>query len=61
MILSFMSLALTGLTLKFSYTTWASVVSRLLGGYEAAGYIHRVAAALMVGIFITHITDLVRR
>jgi cytochrome b subunit of formate dehydrogenase len=61
MILSFMSLALTGLTLKFSYTTWASVVSRLLGGYEAAGYIHRVAAVLMVGIFITHITDLVRR
>ncbi len=61
MIVSFMSLALTGLTLKFSYTTWASVVSRVLGGYEAAGYIHRVAAALMVGIFITHITDLVRR
>lgn len=61
MIVSFMSLALTGLTLKFSYTSWAGVVSRLLGGYESAGYIHRLAAVLMVGIFIAHITDLVRR
>ncbi|MBZ5498439.1 MAG: hypothetical protein LAP85_18730 [Acidobacteriia bacterium] len=61
MIVSFMSLALTGLTLKFSYTAWASVVSHMLGGFESAGYIHRVAASIMVGVFITHITDLVRR
>jgi len=61
MIVSFMSLALTGLTLKFSYTAWASIVSHLLGGYESAGYIHRAAATLMVGVFIAHITDLVRR
>ena len=61
MIVSFMSLALTGLTLKFSYTTWASTVSRLLGGFESAGYIHRVAALLMIGIFISHVIDLVRR
>jgi cytochrome b subunit of formate dehydrogenase len=61
MIVSFMSLAMTGLTLKFSYTAWASIVSRFLGGYEAAGYIHRVAATLMVGVFVAHITDLVRR
>ena len=37
MIVSFMSLALTGLTLKFSYTTWASMVSHLLGGYRSGG------------------------
>jgi cytochrome b subunit of formate dehydrogenase len=61
MIVSFMSLALTGLTLKFSYTGWARVLSRLLGGFESAGYVHRVAAVLMIGIFITHITDLFRR
>jgi cytochrome b subunit of formate dehydrogenase len=61
MIVSFMSLALTGLTLKFSYTAWASVVSHLLGGFESAGYIHRVAASIMVCIFITHVTDVVRR
>ena len=60
MITSFISLALTGLTLKFSYTGWAVVLSRLLGGFETAGYIHRVAAVLMFGVFITHILDLVR-
>ncbi len=61
MIVSFMSLALTGLSLKFSYTGWARTLSRLLGGFETAGYIHRMAAVLMIGIFVTHLVDLVRR
>ncbi len=61
MVVSFMSLALTGMTLKFSYTGWASFLSHLFGGYESAGYIHRFAAVLMVGILVAHITDLVRR
>ncbi|MBM4160536.1 MAG: hypothetical protein FJ217_05485 [Ignavibacteria bacterium] len=60
MIISFMSLALTGMTLKFSYTGWAVFLSRLFGGFESAGYIHRVAAVFMIGIFIVHIVDLVR-
>lgn len=58
MIVSFMSLALTGLTLKFSYTRWASVLSHLLGGFENAGYIHRTAAVVMFGVFLTHLVDL---
>ncbi|HEX7077523.1 MAG TPA: hypothetical protein VF363_03795 [Candidatus Eisenbacteria bacterium] len=61
MIVSFMSLALTGLTLKFSYTGWARIMSRLFGGFETAGYIHRFAAVLMIGTFATHVTDLFRR
>ncbi len=61
MILSFMNLALTGMTLKFSYTAWASFLSRVFGGYESAGYIHRVAAVFMIGVFITHIVDVVRK
>jgi len=61
MIVSFIALALTGMTLKFSYTPWAAVVSRLLGGYETAGYIHRVGAVTMMAIFVVHLTDLVRR
>ena len=60
MIVSFMCLALTGLTLKFSYTGWAAVLSRLLGGFETAGYIHRSAAVVMFGIFVTHLVDLYR-
>jgi cytochrome b subunit of formate dehydrogenase len=59
-ILSFMSLALTGLTLKFSYTHWAAVLSRFFGGFETAGYIHRTAAVVMFGLFFTHLADLYR-
>jgi cytochrome b subunit of formate dehydrogenase len=61
MIISFLSLALTGMTLKFSYTGWAHVLSRGLGGFEMAGFVHRVAAVFMIGIFIVHIVDLFRR
>ncbi len=60
MIVSFISLAVTGMTLKFSYTAWASTLSRVLGGYEAAGTIHRFAAVIMIGVFLTHLIDLVR-
>jgi len=58
MIISFLCLATTGLTLKFSYTPWAATVSRLLGGFETAGFIHRTAAVLMFGVFCAHLYDL---
>ena len=57
MILCFFTLAFTGLTLKFSYTGWAVILSHLMGGFETAGYIHRFAAVIMVSVFVTHITD----
>ncbi len=60
MVISFITLALTGLSLKFSYTGWAATLSRLLGGFQTAGFIHRAAAVLMVGTFLTHIFDVVR-
>jgi cytochrome b subunit of formate dehydrogenase/uncharacterized protein with PIN domain len=58
---SFLGLALTGMTLKFSYTTWAQVLSHLLGGFEAAGLIHRVCAILTFLYFGLHLWDLARR
>jgi len=60
MIVSFLSLALTGLSLKFSYTPWAATLSRLMGGFQTAGFIHRTAALVMFGTFITHLADLYR-
>jgi len=60
LIVSFLSLALTGLTLKFSYTGWAVVLSHVLGGFEITGYLHRFAAVLMFLIFFIHIGDVVR-
>jgi cytochrome b subunit of formate dehydrogenase len=60
MIVSFMALALTGMSLKFSYTSWAVFLSRRLGGFETAGFNHRAAATLMFGIFVAHLWDLNR-
>jgi cytochrome b subunit of formate dehydrogenase len=61
LIVSFFGLALTGLTLKFSHTAWAALVSGFLGGFESAGFIHRAAAVVLVGLFATHLWDLNRK
>ena len=60
MIVSFLTLALTGLSLKFSYTPWAFRLAHILGGFETAGFIHRSAALVMFGTFATHLVTLVR-
>jgi len=60
MIVSFLTLAMTGMTLKFSYTGWAVILSKFFGGFESAGYLHRFAAVTMIGVFVTHIIDLFR-
>lgn len=60
MIISFVTLSLTGMTLKFSYTGWARFLSRLFGGFESAGYLHRFAAIIMIMVFLTHLVDLIR-
>jgi cytochrome b subunit of formate dehydrogenase len=60
-IVSFIGLALTGMTLKFSYTPWAWALSRLLGGFEAAGFIHRVCAVITFTYFAMHLLDVLRR
>jgi len=57
-ILSFLMLALTGMTLKFAHMEWASVVAKLLGGVESAGNIHRFAAIITFGYFAFHLTTL---
>ena len=58
MIISFITLALTGMSLKFSYTYWARILSEIFGGFESAGYLHRVAAVIMIIIFITHLINI---
>jgi cytochrome b subunit of formate dehydrogenase len=60
-IVSFFALALTGMTLKFSYAPWAAFVARLFGGFETAGRIHRGAAIVTFAYFALHIWDLIRR
>ncbi len=60
-IFSFFGLALTGMMLKFSYAGWAQVMSRLFGGFEAAGLIHRFCALVTFLYFGLHVFDLARR
>ncbi|MCP4603901.1 MAG: cytochrome b/b6 domain-containing protein [Proteobacteria bacterium] len=54
-IVSFFTLAITGMALKFSYTGWAQFVARVLGGFETAGSLHRLAAVVTFGYFAMHI------
>ena len=61
MMLSFFGLAITGMTIKFSYTKWAQAMSGFLGGFESAGYIHRICAIATFGYAAAHFYDLYRR
>jgi cytochrome b subunit of formate dehydrogenase len=60
-IVSFLALAVTGMTLKFSYLPWARWIAEALGGFQVAGAIHRVAAGVTFFYFVRHIVDLVAR
>lgn len=59
-IISFLGLAITGMTLKFSYLGWAQWLSEAMGGFESAGYIHRICALITFAYFFIHIIDLIR-
>lgn len=60
-ITSFITLAVTGMTLKFSYTPWAATLSRLLGGFEAAGMLHRAGAIVTFAYFAIHLYEMTKR
>jgi len=60
-IISFLSLAVTGMTLKFSYLPWARAISHFLGGFESTGLIHRFAAIVTFFYFTRHLIDIAQR
>jgi thiosulfate reductase cytochrome b subunit len=57
-IISFLSLAFTGMLLKFAYMDWAKFLVVLIGGVQAAGVIHRIAAVITFGYFFFHVYSL---
>ncbi len=61
MMLSFFTLALTGMALKFSYAGWAQVISDLLGGQPAMGVLHRLGALVLIAVFAVHVLDVRRK
>jgi cytochrome b subunit of formate dehydrogenase len=60
-IFSFLGLASTGMILKFSYTGWAQVLAKILGGFDATGWIHRFCALVTFTYFGLHLWDLRRK
>jgi len=61
LITSFLGLAFSGLPLRFSDSPWAATLARFLGGFEAAGLIHRFCAILMIGLFVAHVARIVHQ
>ena len=59
-IVSFLSLALTGMLLKFAYMDWAKFLAKLIGGAHTAGIIHRFAAVITFGYFGYHVYSLIK-
>jgi cytochrome b subunit of formate dehydrogenase len=61
LMLSFLGLAATGLPLLFSDQPWARVLTRLLGSFEVAGWMHRVCALLLITVFSIHLSRIGKR
>ena len=53
--LSLMVLALTGMIAFYAETGWAQYIARALGGPQVAAYLHRIAAVVILGIFLAHL------
>ncbi|UCC71150.1 MAG: cytochrome c3 family protein [Gemmatimonadota bacterium] len=61
MLLSFFVLAITGMTLKFSYMGWAQILAGAAGGFATTGVLHRLAAITLITVFLVHLGDVYRR
>ena len=54
-LLSTMTLVLTGMTVLYSDSAWAPVVVRLFGGPPVMAIVHRVCASIFVSVFFAHV------
>ncbi|MFC1493523.1 cytochrome c3 family protein, partial [candidate division KSB1 bacterium] len=61
LIISFTTLVLTGIPLKFYSSGWAQLLMKIFGGVDNAGYMHRYAAFVLVVVFAVHATNLFRK
>jgi len=61
MLLSFFTLALTGMAIKFSYAGWAQTIAWLFGGQPTMAVLHRVAGLVLIGVFVVHVLSVRRR
>ncbi len=59
-IISFVTLAITGMMLRFAGTGWADFIAEFVGGVKTAGILHRIAAVITFGYFFAHLFMLVK-
>jgi cytochrome b subunit of formate dehydrogenase len=55
LMVSFLSLSLSGLPLIFASSGWARTLAGLMGGYGGSRIVHRVAATLLIACFLAHL------
>ncbi len=53
-IVSFLTLALTGMALKFADEPWAGAIANFFGSFRVLGVLHRIGAVLTFGYFFFH-------
>ena len=57
---TFLGLALTGLTLRFSYADWASTFAHAVGGFGAILFFHKAFGVLLSAAFLFHVGNVLR-
>jgi len=60
-VVSFLTLAATGVPLRFHYTGWAQALAELMGGVESTRLIHRGAAVVTFGYALVHLVQVAHR
>lgn len=60
-IVSFLTLAVTGMTIKFADVPVFQFVSKMIGGPAVSGILHRIAAIVTFSYFFLHIGQLIRK
>jgi len=61
LITTFLALACTGMTLRFSETLWAKRFAEAAGGFTAILSIHKLCAVIITAGFIYHVAEIVVR
>ena len=58
LMLTFLGLAATGLPLRFSSAAWCIAFAKLIGGFAAVLFFHKLCAAILTIAFLAHVFDI---
>ena len=61
LMLTFLGLAATGLPLRFSSAAWSVALAKLVGGFAAVLFFHKLCAVILTIAFLAHVVDIAYR